>query len=553
LQIGDCGLRIACLIGLTCLTGLTSEDPTPLVAAHLRQAAAITPAESAMPGADEQLAKLKADIAVKEKMWTERLAQPVAADGLLKGLPESVLTQAQASAGDAEKTRAVLRQGVTLELLLALAAVRSPDVRASHQNWRAAVRRFDQASYLEDLMVQYRAFARELDTKVGPQKHKEMPGKTFAFPSALTLKGQMVDVGAELARLEYQTKLRQQLNAMARAFFDAQYLTRAVRIARENRELVAQMVEFASARLRVAGGTQADALKAQSMLALLDNKIRTIEKRQATVWDRIASMLNLKGFNGHDLEEADLSLPAIDEKEALGRASTGKQEWQAAKARLEQMRLMVRLAETMVLPRGSVGLSQLAPSVGAEAGPTRKASAAFPARPMVDLQRAGFGANAAWIDELRVRTRQAEEALTATSAQSRFAVEQALSTVKIARDDLSVYRDDVEPRARQALQSTSDRYNKALIPFVEYLDAMRSVLDADLECERARRDLNLSLTGLSDSMGRTAADLLHNQPVKRVPVAGSVWTCPMHPQIRVAKPGKCPICAMALTEEKREE
>src|SRR5512133_3770176 len=26
----------------------------------------------------------------------------------------------------------------------------------------------------------------------------------------------------------------------------------------------------------------------------------------------------------------------------------------------------------------------------------------------------------------------------------------------------------------------------------------------------------------------------------------SVWTCSMHPQIRMDKPGKCPICAMDL-------
>jgi len=27
---------------------------------------------------------------------------------------------------------------------------------------------------------------------------------------------------------------------------------------------------------------------------------------------------------------------------------------------------------------------------------------------------------------------------------------------------------------------------------------------------------------------------------------GSIWTCSMHPQIRMEKPGKCPICGMEL-------
>jgi len=28
--------------------------------------------------------------------------------------------------------------------------------------------------------------------------------------------------------------------------------------------------------------------------------------------------------------------------------------------------------------------------------------------------------------------------------------------------------------------------------------------------------------------------------------SGEVWTCSMHPQVRMSKPGKCPICSMPL-------
>ena len=30
------------------------------------------------------------------------------------------------------------------------------------------------------------------------------------------------------------------------------------------------------------------------------------------------------------------------------------------------------------------------------------------------------------------------------------------------------------------------------------------------------------------------------------PVAGTIYTCPMHPQIRQDHPGNCPICGMSL-------
>ena len=37
--------------------------------------------------------------------------------------------------------------------------------------------------------------------------------------------------------------------------------------------------------------------------------------------------------------------------------------------------------------------------------------------------------------------------------------------------------------------------------------------------------------------------------VHRAVPAGTIWTCPMHPQIRQAGPGNCPICGMALEPE----
>src|SRR5437868_13685687 len=35
-------------------------------------------------------------------------------------------------------------------------------------------------------------------------------------------------------------------------------------------------------------------------------------------------------------------------------------------------------------------------------------------------------------------------------------------------------------------------------------------------------------------------------PIVREADQGTIWTCPMHPQIRRNGPGQCPICGMAL-------
>ena len=41
----------------------------------------------------------------------------------------------------------------------------------------------------------------------------------------------------------------------------------------------------------------------------------------------------------------------------------------------------------------------------------------------------------------------------------------------------------------------------------------------------------------------------HSAPAAQVP-EGTIYTCPMHPEIRQAGPGSCPICGMALEPER---
>src|SRR5579863_4871882 len=52
--------------------------------------------------------------------------------------------------------------------------------------------------------------------------------------------------------------------------------------------------------------------------------------------------------------------------------------------------------------------------------------------------------------------------------------------------------------------------------------------------------------------GKFAADpekYLEKRPASPAPSEGTIYTCPMHPEIRQAGPGSCPICGMALEPE----
>ncbi|MGD0094211.1 MAG: TolC family protein, partial [Planctomycetota bacterium] len=154
------------------------------------------------------------------------------------------------------------------------------------------------------------------------------------------------------------------------------------------------------------------------------------------------------------------------------------------------------------------GYSQVLPSVGAEAGPTRSMMAAFPERQEVNAEQGAFGANAAYIDELRIRVKEAREMAAMVEAETEFGVKDALFRADAARRNLKTYGERVVPLSKQAFEASKAQYANGNAPFIELLDSGRSFLENSLMLEDARMARNKSVIDLLDVMGYTAARAL---------------------------------------------
>jgi Cu(I)/Ag(I) efflux system membrane fusion protein len=70
---------------------------------------------------------------------------------------------------------------------------------------------------------------------------------------------------------------------------------------------------------------------------------------------------------------------------------------------------------------------------------------------------------------------------------------------------------------------------------------------------------SLALVGIGVVMGLAIAAVIYGVSGLRerdsgsaAAPAGAVWTCSMHPQIRMSRPGRCPICGMELVPVQAE-
>ena len=129
-------LRCALLLPSIFAFVLGAEDG--LAEAHLAQARIIKATDAPRP--QTELRKARQEIEARLKDWDGKLRDRPGEKELLAGISENVLKKAREITENPAAVKELLRQPVSLEMILALVAVRNPDARAAYQNWRAMTR-----------------------------------------------------------------------------------------------------------------------------------------------------------------------------------------------------------------------------------------------------------------------------------------------------------------------------------------------------------------------------------------------------------------------------
>ena len=136
------------------------------------------------------------------------------------------------------------------------------------------MRRFEQAGYLEELVAQLSRLRQGTRYQGRPADSQGNAGQDVRLPVHAGSERPDRGRGSEIAHgSKYLLALRKALNEMARMFFEIQYTARAIANLRETKALFSQMAQSAQARLETGQAVQADVLKAQSELAMVENRL----------------------------------------------------------------------------------------------------------------------------------------------------------------------------------------------------------------------------------------------------------------------------------------
>jgi outer membrane protein, heavy metal efflux system len=376
----------------------------------------------------------------------------------------------------------------TLDDYVGYALRNNPGLRAGFERWKGALEKVAPARALADLRFTYGQFLREVETRVGPQEMRLGLAQVFPWKGKLDLKGKIALQAAEEEHQRYAAAREGLIYRVRTAYYELQYLKRAVAVTEENARLLEYLEEVARAQYRGGTTAQGAVIKTQVELGRLEERLLGLRDMERPLRARLNAALGRSATAEVVVnEELVDEVPMLDGEELAMRLRQMSPELKGLDAAIARGELGIELAGKKGLPDLMVGVDYVvtgrAENPVADSGKDPVMVAASINLPL-------------WRDKYRAGEREAKARQRAAVGQREERENQLLAELELAlfgmregERKIELYRDSLIPKAEQALNVAQQAFSAGKGDFLGVIDAQRTLLEFQLARERARADL----------------------------------------------------------------
>ena len=391
-----------------------------------------------------------------------------------------------------------------LDDYLVTAAENNPGLKATFNEYMAALEKVPQAGSLPDPTLAFGFFIRPVETRLGPQQARISATQMFPWFGTLNAKE---DVVTEMAKAKYELFEE----AKSRLFYDVKstwynlyFINRAMAITRQNIEILNTFQKLALVKIEAGKASAVDELRIEMEILDLENQLQLLLDKYQTQKVAFNNLLNVDEAREVllpellKITEINLSREALLDSIRLNNHQVLNLEFQQASYEYQQT-----VAQKLGKPNFTVGMDYIliGKSSNPALGPDESGRDAM-MLPMVGIS----------IPLYRKKyTSQVREAVFMQQAKQNQQIEKINVLESIYEKANTDYRDakrriDLHDQqlklAGKALKILETEYATDGKNFEEILRMERQVLLHNLELEKSRSDLNASTAFISYLMGK---------------------------------------------------
>ncbi len=371
-----------------------------------------------------------------------------------------------------------------LEDYLEFAALNNAGLEAAFEQWKAAVEQVPQSESLPDPKFTYGYFIKEVETRTGPQRQRLGLTQMFPWFGVIEARTDAAAAEAKAAHKRYEAAKLELFYKVKDSFYEYAYLAQAVEIAKQNLELLKHFEEVALTRYTAAAGSHPDIIRAQIELAILEDKLKTLEELRAPIVTGLNSILNRKT----DLplpwpDKPQFNLVKIDRSAVIAKMIADNPQLQALDFEVAAAKAKLELAKKKFYPDINIGVDWIQTDGAITSGV--RDSGKDPVIAMLSLNLP------IWTDSYKAAQLQARARMRSRSAkkvQSQNDLIEKLEKTLFEYEDsarkIELYKGILIPKAKEMLEASEVAYKAGTVDFLSLIDAQRKLLEFELSLER---------------------------------------------------------------------
>lgn len=355
----------------------------------------------------------------------------------------------------------------------------NPQIQSARLQWEAMKARPDIVGSLPDPVLGYGYFFAPVETRVGAQNQKVGLSQKIPFPGKLALASREAKQEAKQVFWQYQTLVRELILQAKRAYYDLYRIDRSTALIREQIELYEQTAESAQVRYEAGKARQQDVLKAQLAGTELEGRLLDLKQQRAGVLARLNALRNQPDDTPFATRSAVDPAALPDLQRSLALAETYRQELKAADVAIEKGETALKLARRQRLPDFTFSVDYTQVNRSVFSNPPDNGQDAVMASISVNLPIWGKKLRAQ--EELAARNLAASQAARNGVRNNLVAdVRQAWFEVLGAQEQLTLYRENLIPQARQTYDASLVGFEAGEVTFLDLNDSARALLAIEL-------------------------------------------------------------------------
>ncbi|MBT8467839.1 MAG: TolC family protein, partial [Deltaproteobacteria bacterium] len=365
---------------------------------------------------------------------------------------------------------------------IARAFANSPELRASFEEWRAALTRPVQARKLPELLLTYGGFIRAVETRVGPQRHRLGAMQWFPWPSRLTAGVDAAAYAALSSQQRFEAHALDVAAQVARAYWRLWFVQKNKLVQRDQREILVSFSKQVRARLEAGETGLSDLAQVDLSISRVSDVIAGLDEAERSAVAELVRVIGAEDGTPTPIEpeldppppllpepaESDLKAAAIEHPRVVSMASMSESADERARA-----------VKGERAPSFGFGLDWIV--TGETSGPAAADSGQDAVIGVVALKvPVSGGAYRAAESEARAESAMYRARERAARDRAVAELNQTLANLRDAVRRVHLYESTLVPQAETTYSSTLDGYQSGRSSLAEVLMAEKDLLQLAL-------------------------------------------------------------------------